>query len=223
MASGQPSAARDSVAWRRRERRFRSWLRHERMTVAMALAEKLHHSAQRPMMARVGARDELYGKRSGNPSPPLPHSHTHTHSPAGALQPLRRRDRRWAARVGHGPCAAVADRCVPRRADPRCSGAADGGPAGGGVPAPRFFPILEQVIEVPKISSSSRRCRSAGFLWCSRRRNSGGSAYDRILFFFAPACGAERRHSSSSWSWRVGWTTRSSRFTRRESAAASRQ
>ena len=37
-----PSSAR-----RRRERRLRSWLRHERMTVAMALAEKLHHSAYR--------------------------------------------------------------------------------------------------------------------------------------------------------------------------------
>ena len=35
-----PSSAR-----RRRERRLRSWLRHERMTVAAALAEALHHSA----------------------------------------------------------------------------------------------------------------------------------------------------------------------------------
>ena len=54
MASGQPSAACDSAARRRRERRLRSRLRHERMTVAMALAEKLHHSAQRPRMARAG-------------------------------------------------------------------------------------------------------------------------------------------------------------------------
>ena len=43
----------------------------------------------------VGARDELYGD---DPGPP--------HPTAGALQPLRRRARRWAARVGHGPCAA---------------------------------------------------------------------------------------------------------------------
>ena len=34
-------------ARRRRERRLRSMLRHERMSVAMALAEKLHHSAYR--------------------------------------------------------------------------------------------------------------------------------------------------------------------------------
>ena len=32
-------------ARRRRERRLWSWLRHERMTVAAALAEALHHSA----------------------------------------------------------------------------------------------------------------------------------------------------------------------------------
>ena len=40
---------------RRRQRRLRSWLRHERMTVAMALAEMKHHTAPRgPKMARAG-------------------------------------------------------------------------------------------------------------------------------------------------------------------------
>ena len=33
------------AARRRRERRLRSWLRHERMTVRMELAAALHHSA----------------------------------------------------------------------------------------------------------------------------------------------------------------------------------
>ena len=33
------------AAWRRRERRLRSWAKHERLTVAMALAEAFHHSA----------------------------------------------------------------------------------------------------------------------------------------------------------------------------------
>ena len=32
----------------------------------------------------------------------------------------------------------------------------------------------------------------------------GGSVYDRILLLIARACGAERRHSSSSWSWGSG-------------------
>ena len=31
-------------AWRRRQRRLRSWIRHERQTVAMELAAALHHS-----------------------------------------------------------------------------------------------------------------------------------------------------------------------------------
>ena len=42
-------------ARRRRERRLRSMLRHERMSVAMALAEYTHHSAPRGQkMARAG-------------------------------------------------------------------------------------------------------------------------------------------------------------------------
>ena len=45
MSSGQPVAARaGGGAQRRRARRLRSFLRHERMTVRMALAEALHHS-----------------------------------------------------------------------------------------------------------------------------------------------------------------------------------
>ena len=35
------------AAMRRRERRLRSWAKYERMTVAMALAENLHHSRQK--------------------------------------------------------------------------------------------------------------------------------------------------------------------------------
>ena len=41
--SGQPLAAR-GAAWRRRQRRLRSMLRHERQTVRMELAAALHHS-----------------------------------------------------------------------------------------------------------------------------------------------------------------------------------
>ena len=41
--SGQPPAAR-GAAWRRRQRRLRSMLRHERQTVRMELAAALHHS-----------------------------------------------------------------------------------------------------------------------------------------------------------------------------------
>ena len=46
-------------------------LRHERMSVAMALAEKLHHSAQRPEMARAGEEDlELYYTAEFGTHPP---------------------------------------------------------------------------------------------------------------------------------------------------------
>ena len=41
--SGQPPAAR-GAAWRRRQRRLRSMLRHERQTVRMELAAALHQS-----------------------------------------------------------------------------------------------------------------------------------------------------------------------------------
>ena len=42
-SSGRPMAAR-GAAWRRRQRRLRSMLRHERQTVRMELAAALHHS-----------------------------------------------------------------------------------------------------------------------------------------------------------------------------------
>ena len=62
-----------SAAKRRRERRLRSWLRHERMTVAMALAEKLHHSAQRPEMAIAGVwGNELNCTATIRDPPPSP-------------------------------------------------------------------------------------------------------------------------------------------------------
>ena len=42
MASGQPMSA----AQRRKGRRLRSWWRHEQQSIAMALAEGVHHSAE---------------------------------------------------------------------------------------------------------------------------------------------------------------------------------
>ena len=61
-------AARDDAGG---ERRLRSHLPHERMAVAMALAESTHHSAQRQKTARAGgeARDALHGHV---PEAPLP-------------------------------------------------------------------------------------------------------------------------------------------------------
>ena len=62
-----------TAAARRRQRRLRSWLRHERMTVAMTLAEKLHHTSRGQKFARVGeevvndAHDALRGQKTPPP------------------------------------------------------------------------------------------------------------------------------------------------------------
>ena len=60
------------AAMRRRQRRLRQWLRHERLSVAMALAEMNHHAASRGQTkARAGgeARVALHGH---DPEAPLP-------------------------------------------------------------------------------------------------------------------------------------------------------
>ena len=45
------------AAIRRRQRRLRQWLRHERLSAAMALAETSHHAAPREQTkARAGVR-----------------------------------------------------------------------------------------------------------------------------------------------------------------------
>ena len=137
MASEQPGSG---AAQRRRQRRVRSWLRHERMTVAMALAESTHHSSRGQTIARAGVwgHELNYTATVRNPPPP----------PAGALHPLRRRALQVAATdrmpTLSGPqSAGSAAHCGPdcrRRswvADARCSCAADSGTAGGCAPVRR--------------------------------------------------------------------------------------
>ena len=65
-----------SAAKRRRERRLRSWLRHERMTVTMALAESTHHSSRGQTNARAG----VWG-REVNHTATTWDPRTHTHQP----------------------------------------------------------------------------------------------------------------------------------------------
>ena len=67
VAAGGTSSAR-----RRRERRLRSMLRHERMAVAMALAEALHHSSGLKVMERAqhaALRGQETGTRAGVAGP----------------------------------------------------------------------------------------------------------------------------------------------------------
>ena len=64
MSSGQPAADREgaSAAKRRRERRLRQFLRHERLSVAMALAAAKHHSA--PKSAGPESYEALRGQNT---------------------------------------------------------------------------------------------------------------------------------------------------------------
>ena len=63
MAARDEAGGGTGSAHRRRERRLRAYLNYARMSVAMALAESTHHSAQRQKTARAGgeARDALHG------------------------------------------------------------------------------------------------------------------------------------------------------------------
>ena len=58
-------------AMRRRQRRLRQFLRHERLSVAMALAEFTHHTAlRRPTMARAGGEESEMNNATGQTTPP---------------------------------------------------------------------------------------------------------------------------------------------------------
>ena len=53
------------AAKRRRERRLRSWWRHERMSIACALAEALHHSSGAPKYDKRVVEDAKHGAVRG--------------------------------------------------------------------------------------------------------------------------------------------------------------
>ena len=57
------------AAMRRRQRRLRQFLRHERLSVAMALAEKLHHTFRGQRFARAGeeGHEEHFAPRRQKP------------------------------------------------------------------------------------------------------------------------------------------------------------
>ena len=57
-------------AVRRRQRRLGLWLRHERLSVAMALADNNHHSApRRPTMARARGEESEMNNAMGQMTP----------------------------------------------------------------------------------------------------------------------------------------------------------
>ena len=109
------SAARDpgsSAARRRRERRFPSFLRHELMAVAMAVAEAMHHSSRGQTTATAISEVE---EQETNNAPRRQKAPPPGMLPASLAEPVARR--------GAGTLR-------PSGADPRRSCATDGGPVG---------------------------------------------------------------------------------------------
>ena len=142
------------VAQRRRERRLRSWYRHEQQTVRMALAAFSHHSAlRRQMKARAGeeGHEEHDALRRQKPPPPQPELFSLEEEPGGGLPaPLSEVAGRQEVLVRHVvehmadvcPLVQTLDALVPQMVDTVLE----------------FFrsldlPVDEQVIAVPKIST----------------------------------------------------------------------
>ena len=151
-------------ARRRRERRLRSMLRHERMSVAMALAEKLHHSAQRPEMARTGGEESevKYTAKFRTTPPPQPELFSLEEEPGGGLPaPLSEVAGRQEKVVRHVmkdlgsvcPVVQILDLPVPHMMDQLAEllnleeDVLDSGRL-----VDHYFQVPELVIEVPKIS-----------------------------------------------------------------------
>ena len=166
MASEQPGSG---AAQRRRQRRLRSWLRHERMTVAMALAERTHHSSRGQTIARAGVWGHEQNFTATIRDPPTPQPElfelSFEEEPGGArpdrlseVRPQARDLRRTVDQfVGAVPGFPALDVPVPQMVDqPMVLLAA--------------FDVLvpEQVIEVPKMSTPTRCPRAP----CRRQRNS---------------------------------------------------
>ena len=141
-------------------------LQHERMSVAMALAEKLHHSAQRPEMARAGEEEsELNFTAAVRTTPPpqpvlfsLFDEEPGGRRPASLAEPPRPQERVQRHTVEHivdlvrvAPMVQILDAPVPQTVEQLPD-------------ILRFFDTLpdpEQVIEVPKISPEDVSMRTA--------------------------------------------------------------
>ena len=203
--SGQPPAAR-GAAWRRRQRRLRSMLRHERQTVRMELAAALYHSwgggletyeglrAQKTASAGPAEYFELSsddGRPAGGERPAA------LLEPAALQEPRpQERDRRHAG-VGYEIAQNLE---VPSAADGRT--------------AARRPPVLRHLLaggcraghrsaeDLPGHDSAALGGSSAP----AADGGTVGACADCLVLFFAPAayCRADRRHSSSGWRRRRG-------------------
>ena len=164
------SAARDPgsyAARRRRERRLRSFLRHERMAVAMAVAEARHHSSRGQATATAVSEveeQEKYYAPWRQKAPPL------GMRPASLAEPQG--TRHVAEQVLYAPVVQILDAPMPQMVDQLDVLKILG----------MQLPVVpEQVIAVPKISCPSRSART--FLSEPQR----AEKLVEVFLFFAPA------------------------------------
>ena len=135
-------------ARRRRERQVRSFLRHEELSVKMALARALHHNAQQVEEPRDGVDGETYDAPRRQKPPPQGTRPASLAEPRGDVVQVQRHTVEQLA--GGAPRLPILDVPVPQMVDQPVAMLA------------RFdLPVPEQVIEVPKISCPSRFSRTA--------------------------------------------------------------
>ena len=201
------SAANETGAARRRQRRLRQFLLHERLSVAMALAEYNHHTApRRPTMARArGEESEMNNATARRLLPPGRHAQsTLRWTMTGMCLPP---GRHLLLRCGHSwgffrhtveciadvvPMVQILDVPVPQSGEQVVE-----------VLQKIDAPLLpEQAINVPR-SHRTWLCFAWGTVLSAADGGTvDGSAHDRVLFFSSGAdCRADRRQSSSR-SWR---------------------
>ena len=142
------------AAMRRRQRRLRQFLRHERLSVAMALAEKLHHTSRGLRFARAGeeGREEHDALRRQRPLPPQPELfQLYEEEPGGSRPPCLGEPRGPQERILPHTMELLAD-VVPVVQVLDFPVVLGGGDRVLEVLRKLDVPSVEQVIAVPKIS-----------------------------------------------------------------------
>ena len=156
MAARVGAAGGTSSARRRRERRLRSWAKHERLSVAMALAEKLHHSAYRTVLPKEEEVEQHHAPRGQKPARAGPGTQYLFFGSLCVPEPVeepqlqarvqRHTVEQW---IEHAPYVQILDAPVPQVADYVLD-----------VFRALDSSIAEQVIEVPMLSCFSCPPRS---------------------------------------------------------------
>ena len=182
MAARAGAAGGTSSARWRRERRLRSWAKHERLSVAMALAEKLHHSANRTVLPKKKEVEQHQASRGQKPARAGPGTQylfvgvVCVREPVGEPQLQPRVQRHTVEqRIEHTPYVQILDAPVPQVTCWMCSW-------------PWTARLPSRLSKCPSCSVLPVR-----LVWNRRCGNVGGSA-DCVVVCLAPAaeCGANR-------------------------------